>query len=193
MSENEKQILRKHIRDMLAAMKTEALAAKSRLAVQQLITLTEFRQAAVVMIYLSTEREVNTVPLAKASWEAGKTVLVPKVNITDRHMIALECKSLHRGLIASSYGILEPTDGEAHPIESIDLIVVPGLAFDRAGHRLGQGEGFYDRFLATPGMRATTVAMAFDEQVLDNVPINGTDWPIDILVTDSKVIRVSSS
>ena len=186
---DKKQTIRRHIRDMLAAMEAEVIAGKSRLASEKLIKLPEFRAARVVMIYLSANHEVNTVEIARAAWSAGKIVLVPKVNIADRHMIALECNSLHAGLVEGSYGILEPTEGDAHPIESIDLIVVPGLAFDRDGRRLGQGAGFYDRFLSTPGMRATTAAMALAEQVIDSVPVNGADWPIDILVTDKEVVR----
>ncbi len=186
---NDKKTLRKRIRDMLDAMSPDIKADKSRLIVERACELPEFAKAAVVLIYLPTEREVDTVALAKACWQAGKKVLVPKVNIADRHMIALECNSLHAGLAPGSYGILEPTEGEAHPIEQIDLIIVPGLAFDRAGNRLGQGAGFYDRFLSSPGMRATTAAVAFDEQILDNVPTNDTDWPIDIVVTDKEVIH----
>ncbi len=189
----QKQMLRKRVREMLAAMEAEVMAAKSRLAAEKLLKLPEFGSAHVVMIYLSTDREVDTVGIATAAWEAGKTVLVPKVNIADRHMIALECRSVHTGLVPGSYGILEPTDGEAHPIEQIDLIVVPGLAFDREGNRLGQGAGFYDRFLSSPGMRATTAAMAFDEQVLDSVPVSETDWPIDILVTDKEIVRLADN
>ena len=193
MNDHKKQSLRKHLRDMLDTMEAEVTAGKSRLATEKLIRLPEFRAARVVMIYVSTDREVDTAGVAAAAWSAGKMVLVPKVNIADRHMIALECKSMHSGLVASGYGILEPTEGDAHPIESIDLIVVPGLAFDRDGNRLGQGAGFYDRFLSTPGMRATTAAVAFSEQVIDSVPTNGTDWPIDILVTDKEVVRFADS
>ena len=188
-----KELLRGHIRDMLATMESELIVDKSRLACEKLLKLPEFRSARTVMIYLSTAREVDTIRIAAAAWDARKTVLVPKVNIADRHMIALECASLHAGLVPSSFGILEPTDGEAHPIESIDLIVVPGLAFDRAGHRLGQGAGFYDRFLSTPGMRAVTAALALAEQVIDSVPVSETDWPIDILVTDKEVVRVAGN
>jgi 5-formyltetrahydrofolate cyclo-ligase len=67
--------------------------------------------------------------------------------------------------------------------------VVPGLAFDRQGNRLGQGAGFYDRFLATDGMRATTCGLAFAEQMIDSVPVGPDDWPMDVVVTDHEMLR----
>ena len=185
----DKQTIRTEIREMLAAMSPESRATKGCLAAERIIRQPEFHDAKVVMIFLNTETEIDTVAIALAAWAGDKTVLVPRVSISDRHMIALECRSLHAGLIESSYGILEPIDGEAWPIESIDLIIVPGLAFDRAGNRLGQGAGFYDRFLATDGMRARTCGLAFREQLIEAVPVSSDDWPMDIVVTDHEVIR----
>jgi 5-formyltetrahydrofolate cyclo-ligase len=185
----DKQTIRTEVREMLAAMSSQSRATKASLAAEKVIRLSEFNSAKVVMIFLNTDTEIDTVAIALAAWAGDKTVLVPRVSISDRHMIALECRSLHAGLIESSYGILEPIDGDAWPIESIDLIIVPGLAFDRQGNRLGQGAGFYDRFLATEGMRAATCAMAFGEQLIEAVPVSSNDWPMDIVVTDHEVIR----
>ncbi|MHC4561901.1 MAG: 5-formyltetrahydrofolate cyclo-ligase [Planctomycetota bacterium] len=184
-----KQTIRATIRAALAKMDGGVRATKACLAAEKVIKLPEFHTAGVVMIYLSTDTEVDTLAIALSAWSAHKAVLVPRVNISERHMIALECKSLHAGLMPGSFGILEPVDGDAWPIESIDMVVVPGLAFDRTGHRLGQGAGFYDRFLATEGMRAMTCGLAFGEQLVDRVPVGPHDWPMDILVTDHEVIR----
>jgi len=189
MAHEAKQRIRTEMRERLAAMDPDIRGTKGCLASEKVIKLAEFHSAHVVMIYLNTEVEIDTVAIALAAWAAEKTVLVPRVNISERHMIALECKSLHAGLIPGSYGILEPEAGEPWPIESIDLIVVPGLAFDRGGNRLGQGAGFYDRFLATDGMRATTCGLAFAEQMIDSVPIGSDDWPMDVIVTDHEMIR----
>lgn len=189
MSREAKQRIRTEMRQQLAAMDPEIRGIKGCLASEKVIKLPEFHAAKVVMIFLNTETEIDTVAIALATWAAEKTVLVPRVNISKRHMIALECKSLHAGLMPGSYGILEPENGEPWPIESIDLVVVPGLAFDRRGNRLGQGAGFYDRFLATEGFRATTCAIAFAEQMIDSVPVGPDDWPMDVIVTDHEMIR----
>ena len=189
----DKQAIRAELRDMLATMSPDVRATKACLASEKVIKLPEFHAAQVVMIFLSTDTEIDTVAIALAAWAGDKTVLVPRVSIADRHMIALECRSLHAGLLPGSYGILEPIDGEAWPIESIDLIIVPGLAFDRNGNRLGQGAGFYERILATDGMRATTCAMAFAEQLVSSVPVSSDDWPMDVVVTDHEVIRMEPS
>jgi len=177
------------MRDTLGAIQPQARATKSCLATEKVLRLPEFHDASVVMIYLNIDTEVDTVAVALAAWSADKSVLVPRVNISERHMIALECRSLHAGLMPGSFGILEPVDGEPWPIEGIDFVVVPGLAFDRAGHRLGQGAGFYDRFLATEGMRAFTCGLAFEEQLIQRVPVDATDWPMDAVVTDHEIVR----
>ncbi|HDZ22103.1 MAG TPA: 5-formyltetrahydrofolate cyclo-ligase [Phycisphaerae bacterium] len=186
-----KQKIRTTIRAQLAAMTPDRRATKGCLAAEKVFKLPEFHDAHVVMIFLNTDTEIDTVAIALAAWAADKTVLVPRVNISERHMIALECKSLHAGLLPGSFGILEPANGEPWPVESIDMVVVPGLAFDRCGRRLGQGAGFYDRFLSTDGMRATTCGLAFAEQLVDDVPVTPHDWPMDIVVTDRDIFRPS--
>lgn len=186
-----KQKIRTAIRAQLAAMTPDRRATQGCLAAEKILKLPEFHDAHVVMIFLNIDTEIDTVAIALAGWAADKTVLVPQVNISQRHMIALECKSLRAGLLPGSFGILEPVNGEPWPVESIDMVVVPGLAFDRRGRRLGQGAGFYDRFLSTDGMRATTCGLAFAEQLIDEVPVTPHDWPMDIVVTDRDVFRPS--
>jgi 5-formyltetrahydrofolate cyclo-ligase len=183
-----KHRVRKEMRAALAAMSAEVAAGKSHLACQRLIALPEFREADVVMIYLDIPNEVDIAPVARAAWEGNKRVLVPKVTWEDKQMTALPLHSLDEGLIRTPQGLREPASGEPCPVENIDFIVVPALAYDRTGNRLGRGAGFYDRFLSTPGMRATTCGLAFSEQVVDEVPVHANDCPVDLLVTDAEVL-----
>jgi 5-formyltetrahydrofolate cyclo-ligase len=86
-------------------------------------------------------------------------------------------------------GLREPVAGAPIPISIIDLVVVPGLAFDKSGNRLGRGRGFYDRFLAHPEFTGLTSAFAFEEQFLPEIPVDPLDRSVDMLVTDKKVRR----
>ncbi len=156
---------------------------------ERIRSLEEFRRAAVVMVYLPIRLEVDTEPLIRAAWDAGKTVLAPKVNWRRRRLAPVEFHSLDEGLVPGRYGIREPVGGEAFPPESIDLVIVPAFAYDRRGNRLGKGGGFYDRFLASDALRATSCGAGFDEQLLDTLPINSQDIPVDLLVTDTELLR----
>ena len=123
----------------------------------------------------------------------GKTALVPKVDEASHTMIAVAIDSLEAGLERSRYGILEPTASEARPPGEIDLVIAPGLAFDRAGNRLGRGGGYYDRFLAQDELRAVVCGVAFNEQVISDLPTDERDRRVGMLVTDREVFRFNES
>ena len=184
-----KQNLRRQMRATLAAMDPEVAAAKSRRACKSLIALPEFREAGVVMVYLGIPNEVDATAIVMAAWKADKRTLAPKVTWEHKHMVALEFHSLDTGLVDTPQGLREPADGEPWPAEMIDLIVVPALAYDRQGNRLGRGGGFYDRFLAASGGRAVTCGLAFSEQVVAEVPTGAHDHPVSLLVSDAEVLR----
>ena len=180
------------MRATLAAMAAPVAKAQSLCACEALGRQAEFRDAATVMMFLAVPGEIDTASLARAAWREGKTVLLPIVVWSDRTMEAKVVASLDSGLVETAHGLREPIDGLAVPIEEIDLIVVPALAYGRGGNRLGRGGGFYDRFLARRGMRATLCGLAFSEQLLDEVPTGTHDVPVDILVTDAEVLRFSA-
>ena len=173
---------------MLAAMDNAAAAEKSRRACQALTALPEFDRAAVVMAYLSIPGELDATDVVRAAWAGGKKLLVPRVVWTGRQMDAVEIRSLDDGIEQTDYGLWEPADGAPWPVDRIDLIVTPALAYDRQGNRLGRGGGFYDRFLARTAPHAVTCGLAFDEQLVERVPVEANDVPIDLLATDRQVL-----
>lgn len=173
----------------LAEMSPEEISSKSYAACETLIGLDEYRNAQVVMLYLPIPQEVDPVEIALHAWQDGKIVLAPKVNWTQRHMLAMRIRSFDDGVVDGQYGIREPEGGEVWPNEEIDLIVIPALAFDNSGGRLGRGGGFYDRFLAEPGTHGIACGLGFDIQVVDELPISEHDHPIDMLVTNKEVLR----
>jgi len=175
----------------LAAMPAEAAAELSLAACESLLALPEYARARSVMLYAPIPGEVDCRPIAVAGWKDGKTVLLPRVTWSPRHMAAVPVHSLDQKLVTTRNGLREP-DGEPWPIEKIDLIIVPGLAYDRHGNRLGRGGGFYDRFLARPGLAAHTCGLAFSVQVVRELPVHPNDYSVKVLVTDKEVLRFNN-
>lgn len=144
------------------------------------------------MVYLEIPHELHTLDIVNAVLAAHKTLLSPVVLPGDKMMHAGKLQGPNDpDLIISDYGIREPIHSPPWPIELIDFIVVPAMAFDNQGNRLGRGGGYYDRFLSQPGLRAFKCGLAFDEQLLPAVPMHKHDMPVDAVVTDTQVLRVT--
>ena len=120
---------------------------------------------------------------------AGKRVCLPRADWESGQIDPFEVADWENGLIEGRHGIREPgIDAPIVPLGEVDLIIVPALAFDEAGRRLGRGGGFYDRFLERTGGRAFTFGLAFDEQVVAEVPSEAHDATVDAVATDRRLI-----
>ena len=192
MSES-KTILRKHLRDVLAHMSDADKHAKSVAACAMIAASPEFAAARVIMLYLSTPQEVDTAPIALRAWQAGKSVVVPKVSWDQRRMLPVEISSLTTGLTSTGPGIREPIAGNPMPADLIDLVIVPGLGFTETGYRIGRGMGFYDRFLAQSEFLGLSCGLAFSEQIMPDLPVLDHDVPLSMLATDKGLKRFASS
>ncbi len=181
------------MRAVLRAICPDDRHQRSLSACRRVTELDEWQNARSVFLYLALPRELDTTPLVEEAWRRGKRVAVPRVD-ADRSgaMDAVPIESWS-DCLPGYRGILEPVDGDPIEMHAIDLAVVPGLAFDLAGRRLGQGGGFYDRFLARHDLRAAACGMAFEEQVVERVPVDPHDRTVDLLVTDASVRRVNRS
>ncbi len=184
-----KKSLRKEMKAALAALSQAEAAARSTRACENLAALPEFAQAEAIMLYVPIPGELDCLPAVRMAWERGKNVLVPRVSPSRAgvmHAIRIEGEA---DLQPGSYGIREPREGKPWEIGSIDLIVVPALAMDRTGHRLGRGGGFYDRFLTQRASRSVACGIGFSLQVVDELPREAHDEPLDLVTTDTEVIR----
>ncbi len=185
----DKAQLRRIIKSRLVQIDDAQRAEKSRKACQYLIETDEFRKAHTVMIYLSFAHEVDTTAVILHCWQREKTVVAPKVSWQQRHMIPVEIHSLESGISTGAGGLRNPTTGMPMPLEDIDVVVAPGLAFDRKGNRLGRGGAYYDRFLASEQLKATVCSLAFAEQIVDEVPVEEHDRRVDFIITDEGIIK----
>ncbi len=138
------------------------------------------------MAYTSFGSEVDTSGLLQHLSSDDVRIILPRVEGS-----AMAAVAYHDGdpVRRAAYGALEPSDGEIVPPEEIDVVVVPGLAFDRVGHRVGYGGGFYDRFLRHLRPDAVTIGVAFSKQIVDAVPHGRKDRPVDVVVTEHEIIH----
>ena len=183
-----KEKLRADLRKRLMSMTDGERNEKSRQACQRLISTPEFQNATTVMMYLPLPHELDVCEAILSAWQMGKTVAVPKISWEQRHMIPVEITSLETGFSTEAGGLRNPVTGVPVLFEDIDLVVTPGLGFDRKGNRLGRGGSYYDNFFANERLKALRCGMAFDEQVLDDIPVTAKDQPVDLLVTDKEVM-----
>ncbi|MEW6356355.1 MAG: 5-formyltetrahydrofolate cyclo-ligase [Planctomycetota bacterium] len=156
--------------------------------VENVLALPEFKQSRCVLLFASMPDEVDVTELIRAALRMGKRVCVPTCSTKDRRLIPAELTSLSE-LAPGAYGILEPRTVREVDISDIDFVLVPAAGFDPKGNRLGRGAGYYDRFMSRPEFRAVKCGVCFDAQVLDEIPHDAHDLPVDILVTDQRVLR----
>lgn len=150
--------------------------------------LDPFESASVVMLYMPLADEVDLLPLALRCFQMGKTVCVSKVDWQRKDMLAVEVMSFDDHFMeVDEHGVRSPRDGRPVVINSLDLVIVPGLAFDAQGNRLGRGGGYYDRFLKRLAPTTATIGLAFDQQIIDHVPVDERDIRMDMVVTDRRL------
>jgi 5-formyltetrahydrofolate cyclo-ligase len=184
-----KTAVRRMLRDRIDAISTVDKHSRSVLSTGWITRTDEFINARVVMIYLSTPEEVDTAPLALRCWQAGKTVVAPKVFWDQKRMLPVEITSLQTGVAATGRGVNEPIGGKPVPVDMIDLVIVPGVGFSPNGLRIGRGLGFYDRFLAQPDFIGRSCGLAFEDQVIEDLPTLDHDIPLSMLITEQGVRR----
>jgi len=170
-------------RDAIPAEQREVLGAK---IAERLFAVPGFARAGTVLAFSSFGSEVPTRPILDRVHGDGRRVVLPRV-LGD----VMEARTYRPGdpMAAATFGALEPADGEQVPPRDVDAVVVPGLAFDRRGFRVGYGGGHFDRFLEQLRPDALTVGVCFGIQLVDRVPTEPHDLPVDWVVTEGEAIR----
>lgn len=184
-----KQELRKQVLAARNAMPPAERSAKSSEIAGRLFDLPAMRSAGTVLFFAAFRSEVDTAPMIRLALDRGMRVVLPKVQ--GRELGLFEISDYARDVSPGAWGIPEPT--ESHPVrlEQVDVVIVPGAAFDERGNRLGYGAGFYDKLL--PAFTGATIALAFELQIVPAVPTDLHDVPVRRIVTETRVLETARS
>ncbi|WP_353093425.1 5-formyltetrahydrofolate cyclo-ligase [Tissierella praeacuta] len=186
----DKRFLRDKILQKRAELSTENIVKYSNIMEDKLYEMAAYEEAKTIMSFISFSDEVNTHEIIKKSIKNGKSVVVPITIPKTKEMKVsklLDFSELELGY----YNILTPKKEFTRFVDpnTIDLILVPGVVFARNGYRVGYGGGYYDRFLSKLDKKVNTIGLAFDLQIVDEVPRDSFDIPVDLIITEKEIIN----
>lgn len=180
--------IRKRRLQVRRAIPREAREARSRAITERVLALPEWRAARTIAAFVSMRTEVQTGGLVEDAWARGARVGAPRMTLERDD---LELAEWRKDTVLEESGNLfvqPPRSAPSIALEEVDLVLVPALAVDPRGYRIGYGKGFYDRWL--PRMtRALRVAVVFDFEMIAEVPEHDGDVPVDVVATDERSIR----
>ena len=191
-----KLITKKHLRAEVAANRKnenrESVESKSIKITERVISLVSFSESPSIMCYMDFKNEVMTRYIIRHCFEHGKRVILPLVDKTDGLMkiVPYEIMDEERDVIPGTLGILEPNRDKVKSInpKEIDVVIVPGVAFDLNKNRLGFGAGLYDKFLSSVNDGCTKIGIAFEFQIYDTIPVEEHDISLDFIITEERII-----
>lgn len=187
--QTDKQILRTQYKALRAALSKEEKARLDKTVADRFLALPQYGVCETLLCYVSAEIEVDTRLILTAALESGKTVAVPRC-VPDTREMEFYCISDLRALHIGAYGILEPNPAQCRKLTSFSdsICVVPALAYDEAGYRLGFGKGYYDRFLSR--FSGQSVGLVYESCFCKHLPHGAFDRRVETIVTESQVISI---
>ncbi len=185
-----KQEIRNNIETILENLSDKEIAKKNKQVEDNLFEFANFLEAKIVLLYVNNKTEVKSGNIIKRCFEFNKIVILPAFNIKTYEMKLMKVDDLDNDLIAGLRGILEPDINRCKivPVDCIDLAIIPGVAFDEKGGRIGSGEGYYDRFIPKLSVTTRKVAIALECQIIQQVPVESHDKYVDIIITEERII-----
>lgn len=185
-----KREIRSGIASLIAGLSKAELKKKTLAVKKRLFEFANFLEAKIPLLYVNTDDEVDTRDIIKTSYSYNKIVVLPAFNKNNREMTFYKVDDLETELKIGVREVAEPDPEQCKivPVDRVDIAIIPAIALDEKGGRIGTGRGYYDRII--PKLAATTrkVALAFEEQIIAQVPMQSHDKHVDIIITDERVI-----
>lgn len=184
-----KKIFRKDTFKKRSQLTEKNIEDYSKIIEDKLFLMDVYKRAKIIMCFISFSDEINTHDLIKAAINQGKTVVVPITIPETKELKISELRDFSE-LEPGFYNILTPKKEYLRFIDpnTIDLILTPGVVFDRNGYRIGYGGGYYDRFFSKLDKDIPKIGLSFDLQIVDKVPTDKYDIPVDIILTEKEII-----
>lgn len=186
-----KESIRARIIEQRKLLSIQEVNEKSSAITKRLCSLVQYANAGVVMAYMSFRNEVATDAFINRCSRDGKRVIIPKVQqIPAPALLLYEIKDPGQDVVKGFMGIPEPDASRLERVDpsEIDMVVIPGVAFDKCKNRLGYGAGYYDRFLPTLRPDSLKVGIAYEMQITDSVFAEEYDIPMDMVITEERII-----
>jgi 5-formyltetrahydrofolate cyclo-ligase len=185
-----KALLRKQIRGALEKVSPAARTALSAQIRDRLKEQAIWKNAGAVLFFAPRPDELDLWPLLEEALAAGKIAALPRYHPAEKNYVAGRVQNVRNDMVTGQFGIREPAARCPEiPLSRLDLILVPGVAFDWHGRRLGRGKGFYDRLLA--GTRGVKCGIAFDEQMVNEVPAGSLDARMNFMMTPTRGVEIA--
>lgn len=185
-----KQEIRTQVEEKLEALPKKERTEKYGLIEEQLFDFANFREAEVTLLYINQPHEVDTANILKRCSESAKDIVLPLFNGDHNGTKLYKITDITKDLKSGPNNILEPNPDRCKPvlIDDVDIALIPGIAFDEKGGRLGIGNGRYDRIISKLPITARKVACATEDQMTQLVPMESHDKYVDIIITDKRII-----
>ena len=187
-----KQTLKQEIFGKRKALSRKDVKENSNKIKKSLYSLQEFKQSKNILFYVSFNSEVSTIGIIKELLiKKEKNIIVPYVLKNNPILQLSELRNINN-LAAKTFGILEPKENYIREFsyKNIEMVILPGIAFDTKGHRIGYGYGYYDRFLKKLNKNVIKIGFAFDFQLVEKIPEERHDVAVDIIITEKRVLKV---
>jgi 5-formyltetrahydrofolate cyclo-ligase len=191
MNKLNKQAIRKRLLNERKLLSQQSILGKSKIIADTLINFDKYQQSENIMLYVATKKEVQTQEVIESAQKDNKKIFIPLINRGKSDLIPALIYDFKKELVLGSLGIYQPRE-EFYRLYSpkiLDLVIVPGVAFTGQGNRLGRGGGYYDRFLTKVRENTYSVALAFEMQIVDQIPKDENDIPVDFIITEKRIIR----
>lgn len=183
-----KRSIREAILSQRRHLSAEVCFARSLKVQQRVLQTPIYQQAETLALYSPVRNEVFTEEIFQSALDHRKRIAYPLVRGNEIDFIEVVRRE---DLQPGTFGVLEPCSGATIGVRDLDLLVVPGVAFDLAGHRLGYGKGFYDRALHLIAGQGRLIGLCFEMQIVNELPAQSHDVRMDLIVTENRIIRQS--
>ena len=185
-----KQEIRNEINRLIAQYSPDVLAAKTKGIEERLFEFANYLEARIVLLYAPVAPEVDTLEIIKRSYMYNKIVVLPAFDPNNFRMTLMKVDDPEKDLVDGPRGNLEPNPKRCKvvPIDCLDIAIIPGVAMDEKGGRIGSGKGYYDRLIPDLPITTRKVGLVFEDQVMPMIPMESHDRHVDIVVTEKRVI-----
>ena len=182
--------IRDDIANTISTLSASEIDEKTNAIESRLFEFANFLESKIALLYVNGNFEVQTDSIIQKAYSYSKLVVLPAFDPESFKMKLMKVDALKQELIPGPRGIVEPDASKCKevPMDRIDIAIIPGLAFDEKGGRIGSGAGYYDRLIPRLAITTRKVALTFEEQIVAQVPMESHDRHVDIIITDKRII-----